>query len=355
MRIASAAFLLSVPAVSVRFGVADKVLTNRCDFGLHGRYGATTLPAYTRGGNWMSFNQRRPLLWLLAAIICLATVNSAGAKRAIPEDNLAYPVLLLMGNSSGSGFFLNTPTATFLVTAKHVLFDPATNRLRSDSLELISYPREIKDVRRNVLALDLVVLKNGGNIKAHSSEDVVVIRVASVTPAPAEIGAQPNLVAPLQPNTVNGMLSFLPGVTVKETVGHFVGVSIKDGIKTFAEVLVGNDVMMFGYPTSLALIPNPKIDFQRPLLRKGIVAGEHPQQRSIILDCPSYQGDSGGPILELESEFPTQTYRVIGVMSAFVPFADTWKNEHFNYVNTTLQNSGYSVVTPMDFVLELIK
>jgi hypothetical protein len=29
--------------------------------------------------------------------------------------------------------------------------------------------------------------------------------------------------------------------------------------------------------------------------------------------------------------------------------------EHFNYVNTTLQNSGCSVVTPMDYVLEPIK
>jgi len=129
-----------------------------------------------------------------------------------------------------------------------------------------------------------------------------------------------------------------------------------DSVKTFDQVLVGNEVLMFGYPTSLSLLPNPKIDFQRPLLRKGIVAGENPLQRSIILDCPSYQGDSGGPILEVEETTPfTKTFKVIGVMSAFVPFADTWENQHFHYLNTTLQNSGYSVVTPMDFVLELIK
>jgi hypothetical protein len=305
----------------------------------------------------MSFNRYRLLRWLLAAIICLAAIGSAGAKRAIPEDNLAYPVLLLLGNSSGSGFFLNTKAAMYLVTAKHVLFDPATNKLRGDALELISYPKELKDVRRNVLSLDLVALKNTDNIRAHASEDVVVIKVATATPiAAAGTGAQLSLVTPTQPNaSVVGTLSFLPGIIVKQSADQFVGVSSTDGIKMFSEVLVGNDVMMFGYPTSLALIPNPKIDFQRPLLRKGIVAGEYPAQHSIILDCPSYQGDSGGPILELETEFPVQTYRVIGVMSAFVPFADTWKNEHFNYVNTTLQNSGYSVVTPMDFVLELIK
>ena len=114
--------------------------------------------------------------------------------------------------------------------------------------------------------------------------------------------------------------------------------------------------MMFGYPTSLSLVPNPKIDFQRPLLRKGIVAGENPAQHSLILDCPAYQGDSGGPILEVDPESPFEThFKIIGVMSSFVPFADTWINQHFGYTNTTLQNSGYSIATPMDFVLELIK
>jgi hypothetical protein len=36
-------------------------------------------------------------------------------------------------------------------------------------------------------------------------------------------------------------------------------------------------------------------------------------------------------------------------------FSGVRVREHFNYVNTTLQDSGYSVVTPMDHVLELIK
>ena len=58
------------------------------------------------------------------------TINS---DRAIPEDNLAYPVLLILkGGGTGSGFYLNTPTTQYLVTANHViaddksLIDPAT-------------------------------------------------------------------------------------------------------------------------------------------------------------------------------------------------------------------------------------
>jgi hypothetical protein len=41
--------------------------------------------------------------------------------------------------------------------------------------------------------------------------------------------------------------------------------------------------------------------------------------------------------------------------SISLPISGVRVREHFNYVNTTLQNSGYSVVAPMDHVLELIK
>jgi hypothetical protein len=127
-------------------------------------------------------------------------------------------------------------------------------------------------------------------------------------------------------------------------------------VLSFDQVLVGNEVIMFGYPTSLSLLPNPKIEFQRPLLRRGIVAGENIPARSIILDCASYQGDSGGPVVQAYQESPSERrFAVIGVISSFVPFADTWMNQHFGYTNTTLENSGYSIATPMDFVLELIK
>lgn len=58
-------------------------------------------------------------------IVCIAT--NSFAQRAIPDDNLAYPVLISLGNgTSGSGFYLNSSDAVYLVTAKHVLFEPDT-------------------------------------------------------------------------------------------------------------------------------------------------------------------------------------------------------------------------------------
>ena len=44
--------------------------------------------------------------------------------RAIPDDNLCYPVVIdLADGQYGSGFFANSGVALYLVTAKHVLFD----------------------------------------------------------------------------------------------------------------------------------------------------------------------------------------------------------------------------------------
>jgi len=79
------------------------------------------------------------------------------------------------------------------------------------------------------------------------------------------------------------------------------------------------------------------------------VAGTNPQKRSIVLDCPSYPGNSGGPVVELDKEGFQTHFNVIGVVSQYVPFADSGRSFMM------LSNSGYSIVTPMDFVLDLVK
>jgi S1-C subfamily serine protease len=265
----------------------------------------------------------------------------AAPQRAIPDDNLAYPVLITLGNgATGSGFFLNADKAVYLVTAKHVLFDPATRQLIDSSLSLLSYAKDPADSSRNLLKLDLSVLRNGGNIRPHPSEDVAVVKVFTVTENPT-------------PGTGRGALINLPGVEEMEIAkAGILGVAL-DSVKPFQQVLTGNDVMEFGYPTSLGLQQFPQIDSQRPLLRKGIVAGTNPARRSIVLDCPSYPGNSGGPVLEVDRETFRTHFVIIGVISQYVPFVDTGGSKTF--VMQMASNSGYSIATPMDFVLELVK
>ena len=115
---------------------------------------------------------------LVIFLIGVACEVDARAQRAIPDDNLAYPVLLTLGDgSSGSGFFLNVSDAVYLVTAKHVLFDPQTQLLRNPILRLLSYPKDLTDTTQNRFEINLPVLQQTGGLKPHPSADVVVLKL----------------------------------------------------------------------------------------------------------------------------------------------------------------------------------
>jgi hypothetical protein len=151
------------------------------------------------------------------------------------------------------------------------------------------------------------------------------------------------------------MMKPAKGVSIRELAKSGVLSVVKESIKHFSEVLMANQVFIFGYPTSLGLKTIPQIDYLRPLLRVGIVAGTNDQTKTIILDCPAYGGNSGGPVLEVEEERSgARKFRPIGLVLQFIPAIERWKNEPHGDTNTSVYNSGYTVATPMDFVLELV-
>lgn len=105
---------------------------------------------------------------------------------------------------------------------------------------------------------------------------------------------------------------------------------------------------------SLGVSSLPQLDLARPLLRHGIVAAKNEALRTIIIDCPVYPGNSGGPVLEIEVDGAATHFHAIGVVSEFVPAAERWINDPYGYENIYLSNSGYSVVVPIDAVDEVI-
>lgn len=305
-----------------------------------------------------------PYQWLLLAVmISLRPADSiADEQRAIPDDNLAYPVLITLKNGfTGSGFYVNNGKEIYLVTAKHVLFDEKTHKLficgldqktqnpLECGLDLLSYSKDPADPSVNLIGLDMSVLQKEGDIKPHPSADVVVVKLFTVTKAAVSQRPPGSTEAPASPGT----LSPLPGVTVESSAAYGLLSVGLDTIKPFEKVLVGNDVIVFGYPTSLGLQELPQLDLHRPLLRKGVVAGSDPRKKSIVLDCPVYFGNSGGPVLELDRSGFLTKLSIIGVIDQYVPFVDTAGSR--TVAMQVRSNSGYSIATPMDFVLELIK
>lgn len=279
-------------------------------------------------------------LFLLFSILTMCP--DTNAIRAVPDDNLAYPVLItLQDGYQGSGFFLNTQSGTFLVTARHVLFKEATEDLLAPAAQALSYPKNLSEQGKNLFVLDLAGLKRDGMIRPHASHDVAVIQIGRSDPAGKEVQK----------------LKLLKGVQLKETAASGILGVAESTIKRFNEVLTANQVFIFGYPTSLGIKIKglPQFDYQKPLLRSGIVAGTNEKSKTIILDCPSYGGNSGGPVLEVESEGLGRKFRVIGVVSQFVPAVEVWENKTHKYSNINVGNSGYTVAIPMNFVLELVK
>lgn len=273
----------------------------------------------------------------------IALCNDASARRAVPDDNLSYPVLItLKGGGQGSGFFLNLQAGTFLVTARHVIFKEGTEDLLALEAELTSYARDPSDKGKNIFQLDLSKLKQGDNIKKHVTHDVAVIR----------IGIR---IHGTDQDTDVRSLEMLDGVVIKERAASGI-LGVGDStIKRFAEVMTANDVFIFGFPASIGLKAIPQIDYLKPLLRVGIVAGTNERARTIILDCPAYGGNSGGPVLEVEEDGFVKKFRIIGVVSQFVPVAETWRNMTHSYNNINISNSGYAIAIPMDFVLDLTR
>jgi len=315
----------------------------------------------------------------------------------IPNDNLSYPVLIkTKEGKTGSGFFYKREGMLYLITARHVLFDdmlvirlkekfdiPTDLKYKfymqeseskdekgkfirtdfiftfsgvisesekdklinaapdsdkegikklydrsqelqpiSSEITLLSYGDKVTGVTE--LNINLKELFKNGHVKYHPSQDVAFLRIGSI-------------------NKVNNedRVKILDGI-IKERKNLITGLDQKN-IKFLKDVIIGNQVFVFGYPTSITQI-NPSLDINMPLLRKGVVAGKNEVLKAIILDCPAFYGNSGGLVIEVEQDLCCSfQYKAIGLISQFAPYDNQW-----------FQNSGYSIVVPMDFVEELI-
>lgn len=188
--------------------------------------------------------------------------------------------------------------------------------------------------------INLKHLNTQGAIRARDGRDVVAVDLAAIQ------------------TNVDGSREFVysrQAMNRKDTSSLAIKLTGVEMARRFSDIDVGNDAYIFGYPSSIGVKTMPQLLQDQPLLRKGTIAGKNPEKKTIILDAPVYYGNSGGPVLEvLDKGLEGRSYRIVGVVSEFVPFAEEWENKKHQYVNLTISNSGYSVIEPIDFVLELI-
>lgn len=264
--------------------------------------------------------------------------------RYIPDDNLSYPVLIQLENgSSGSGFYLRSKNNLYLVTARHVLFeykdDISGFLLMSKNVRLTSYPKDITIKKPIIASINLDISNKKGLIKFTPSVDVVIVKIANLE----QIRETNNYHIKPEENF---------SIVSKDSSSLLVWV-LEERFKCYSDVMVSNEIILFGYPNSLGR--RNQIDPMQPLLRKGIIAGKNDSNKTIILDCPVYYGNSGGLVVEVEETGDGgKEFYCIGVVSEFVPFDEKLFSLQHKTVNINVENSGYSVVVPIDTIISLL-
>lgn len=268
-------------------------------------------------------------------------------SRHIPNDNLAYAVLLSIneGKSLGSGFRMKAHGSNYLITAKHVLFD-CHDQLYGESL-IITCQNPHRGV---TLPLIMQVDLGKAKILTSSKTDIAAILLGQNKP----IDGHDHKSSLKDLNVDLKRPTQLVGEPYVSLLQQGTGVAISVDIEAVGKlsvVSIANDVYLLGYPTSLGLQQSQYYDFSKPLVRKGIVAGIDEAKSTFVIDCPSYPGNSGGPVVEHCTD---DYFRVTGVVSKYIPYETKWHSNRGDVINSDISNSGYTVCVSMDAVLSLL-
>ena len=263
----------------------------------------------------------------------------AGAQAFLPEDNLAYPVQIVVPGGGGTGFFVRKDREVFLVTAMHVLFDLRTGQLRSPEVTLRALSKDVRETAVNVVRVNAAQLQEAKQVRTDALRDVAVARIATL----ARVG-----------------LNTTPGVVFVEQSKGALIVAPFEYLSRYESVNISSQIFMFGYP-SIGLSDAPQIDSSRPLVRGGIVAGVNAALKTIIIDAPVNHGNSGGPVVQLSA---TNKLRIIGIATQFVPVPEDvlpltpsgspGSSLPPSPTGVALGNSGYGVVASADSIIDLI-
>lgn len=254
--------------------------------------------------------------------------------------------------SMGTGLWYGTDKWVYLITAKHVLFTQIENdkfKLNANDLLIIWYPEgfEEKKPSKYYINISCAIVNN----------DIIV--------------SEPDLVAVKILRIKGDLLEFSKGVNsgIKIDLKKSVKTKRKRTLilvnkdlcgKSFEDVQIASDIIMFGFPNSLEryydyLGTEVQYDPFNPLFKKGIIAAKYSKKETFILDCSVFGGNSGGPVFLIDqpSVFEKRYY-LIGIVTRYVPYLSKSRNEQGIVTNINIQNSGYSVVEPINKIIEKI-
>lgn len=263
----------------------------------------------------------------------------------IHSDNFSYSILLSIGagRSTGSGFRLKYKEFNFLISAKHVFFNDSED-LYGDTLIATCPSSPIG----NGLFIFEVDLRNAIVFKSSASDVCAILLGRNQPLTQSNVPLKEETAEHKRPTELH--LETYINVIEKSAI-HITSVDM-EATKNLNDIEIANEVYLMGYPTSLGIKANEYFDVSTPLIRKGIISGINKAKETFIIDCPSYNGNSGGPIIEHGKD---GYFYVIGFVSQYIPYETTWYNNRERIKNVEVANSGFSVCVPFDRIIELIE
>lgn len=278
-------------------------------------------------------------------LVLLGSVLNSWCEQVLPDSLRAMPVHISLpltnGNYGiGTGIYLQESNQTFLVTAQHVFYD--INKLGmpliSSKANLYSLSKDKKEKRRHIFNVDLRAAEDHHILRKHPTRDIAVLYMGHV-----------------YTNSTNSYMVFYSGWITQppESDTENIVWDASGACLRSTNVFDAAEVLMMGYPVEL-LKSSPEVDFDSPLVRRGIISQINSQTGKFIIDSGVYGGNSGGPLLVIEHPaLGATSFRVAGIMTQFVP-AETRVFPDAGYTNSVLVFSGYSVAEPIDGALELM-
>ncbi len=230
---------------------------------------------------------------------------------------------------SGSGFLYYTGNNLYLLTAKHVLMSQKDDLLYNEIM-FYSYPHDAQKENAKEYSINLKEAYEQKKARYGTNFDIIAIQIGIVS---------------------KGIVDYFNFIKTGPTsnINNF---SINDCILNLDSISVGEDIYVIGYPKSLEVTQYDNFNFNRPLTRKGIISGKDYIHNTILIDCPSYGGNSGGPVLLKRKD----EIKMIGLVSSYVPYIEFWINPVSNIKNIDALNSGLTVVTPFyRIIMDLYK
>lgn len=287
---------------------------------------------------------------IFSLIFFFINIQSQSQLEKAIDDIISSSILIESEFGKGSGFILiNESSNIYLITASHVLFDriiidSTPTIIHPNKLDIYHYPREPHKIQPYRINVDFDGVFRSNLIIFDFSSDIAIIHIGKEVLS-------------------NNQTFILYNKFTKklDSISSRVVLWPQSALIHYEDVIVGSDIYINSYASSLSDEYYKQYNFSRPLIRKGIVAGKQQEDKSLILDCFVFPGMSGAPVIQYRPHSdvitypsPSFEYYISGIIIEFIPYTLRWENKQYKMTNSEIQNSGFSKCISVDPILELI-